>query len=51
VPLGENPEARVALVRERILRVFAPGKPVTQLSPRIETGPCFGEKVDPGRNR
>ena len=40
VALGDDPEGRLALVRERILRVFARGKPVVRLSPRGEPGPC-----------
>ena len=44
VPLGDDPEARLELVRERILRVFAPGKAVVQLNPRVESGPRFQEK-------
>ena len=43
VPLGDDREGRLALVRERILRVFAPGKPLVRLSPQGETGPCLRE--------
>ncbi|MCX5771662.1 MAG: bifunctional oligoribonuclease/PAP phosphatase NrnA [Candidatus Hydrogenedentes bacterium] len=43
VPLGDDPEGRLAMVRERLLRVFAPGKPVMRLSPRGQTSPCLRE--------
>jgi nanoRNase/pAp phosphatase (c-di-AMP/oligoRNAs hydrolase) len=38
VPLGDDPEGMLASVRERILRVFAPGKPVVGLGAATE--PC-----------
>lgn len=41
VPLGDNPDERLALVRERILRVFAPRKPVVPLTNPADTGPCL----------
>jgi len=41
VPLGDNPEERLALVRERILKVFAPRKSVTPLTYPPDTGPCL----------